>query len=182
MTNQEWIAKGHTGCTFATLFAKDPDKIGWEFIEAISWKRRYDNGTLPLIISIEFPSRFTAKMVKEWALSKGMWVEDTSDKTEGLRIQCKEGVAWVQYFGPDSHVVTRRSPNPMLLYTNRLGISHYTKVGWKGILHLAHAWYDKIKEKTYDLLWEKSYEQTKKKIGHAPTVVEAARTTFLKED
>lgn len=183
MTNREWIAKGSTGCTFATLFAKKPESVGWRFMDRQQWWYARRDGNLPLIVAVEFPNDnyWDRDTVRIWALEQDMWLEDTSDKTEGLRIQCGEGVAWVQYFGPDSHVVTRRSPNPMLLYTNKLGASYYVKVGFKGVLHLAHAWYDKIGERVYDLLWNRSYEQTKKRIGHAPTVIEAARTTFLIE-
>lgn len=68
----------------------------------------------------------------------------------------------------------------MLMYTNKLGKSHYIKVGWKGILHLAHAFYDKIDERVYDLLWNRSYEQTKKKLGKSPDITSAAKTTWLK--
>ena len=180
--NRKWIASGKTGCTFATLFAKDPEKVGWRFLSYNGWAHLHQYNELPLIVAIEFPKDgyFNKDTVRKWALGQGFWIEETSDKTEGLRIQCKEGVAWVQYFGPDSHVVTRQAPNPMLLYTNKLGLKYYAKVGWKGILHLAHAYYDKIEERVYDLLWNRSYEQTKKKLGHAPTVVEAAKTTYLK--
>lgn len=183
MTNREWIASGKTGCTFATLFAKKPESVGWRFMTWGQWWYARRDGNLPLIVAIDFPNDgyWNKETVKDWAMIEGMWLEKTSGKTEGLRIQCEQGVAWVQYFGPDSHVVTRRAPNPMLLYTNKLGASHYVKVGFKGILHLAHVWYDKISERVYDLLWDRSYEQTKKKIGHAPTIVEAAKTTYLKE-
>lgn len=183
MKNQEWISKGHTGCTFATLFAKDPEKVGWRFFDWNQWQFLYSYGQLPLIVGIEFEKDgyWNKDTVRKWAIDQGFWEEETSSKTTGLRIQCKEGVSWVQYFGPDSHVVTRQAPNPMLLYTNKLGVKYYAKVGWKGILHLAHAWYDKISDRVYDLLWERSYQQTKKKLGHEPTVIEAAKTTFLYE-
>jgi hypothetical protein len=185
MTNQQWIAKGSTGCTFATLFSKTPEVVGWRFLTPGQWWHlKYLTDELPLIVSIEFNNDgyWNKKTVREWALSQGFYEEETSPDTIGLRIQCKQGVAWVQYFGPDSHVKTRQSPTPMLLYTNHLGKAYYVKVGFKGILHLAHAWYHKISERVYDLLWERSYQQTKKKIGHAPTIVEAAKTTWKKED
>lgn len=181
MTNREWIAKGSTGCTFASLFAKSPEVVGWKFYPyLLYWDKIKTDSIDDLIISIEFFGGLTKEEVRKWALSHGFYEEDTSEGTVGLRIKCKEGVSWVQYFGPDSHVVTRRSPLPMLMYTNKLGVGYYAKVGFKGILHLAHAWYDKIGDRVYDLLWDRSYEQTKKKIGHAPTIIEAAKTTFLK--
>lgn len=182
MTNREWIAKGSTGCTFATLFAKNPQSVGWGFFNPIQYYYQRQLDTLPLIVSIEFPNDgyFNKNTVREWALSQDFYLEDTSDNTEGLRIQCKEGVAWVQYFGPDAHIPTRQSPTPMLLYTNKLGLSYYTKVGFNGILHLAHTWYNKISDRVYDLLWERSYQQTKKKLGKTPDIQSAAKTTWLK--
>lgn len=184
MTNREWIAKGNTGCTFATLFAKSPEAVGWRFIDWTAFPGAVSEDTL--IVAIEFKPWVTRiwnkEEVENWALHKGFYKEQTSNESYGLRYDCPQGKAWVQYFGPDSHVVTRQSPYPMLMFTRKLGVSYYSKVGWKGVLHLAHAFYDKISERVYDLLWNRSYEQTKKKIGHAPTVIEAAKTTFLKKD
>lgn len=185
MTNLEWISKGNTGCTFATLFSKNLAVVGWKTIRNSQFKQR---GILDdsLIICIEFPDWegevWSKDMVRDWALRNGFYLEDTSDKTEGLRIKCDEGISWVQYFGPDSHVVTRQAPHPMLMYTNKLGLSHYVKVGFKGILHLAHAWYDKMDERVYDLLWERSFQQTKKKLGQSPDINSAAKTTWMKKD
>ena len=183
MTNREWISKGNTGCSFATLFSKQPEVVGWRFLDHNQYfYLKNVTKELPLIVSIEFEDDgyWNKKTVREWALCQGFYEEDTSDSTIGLRIKCEQGVAWVQYFGPDSHVITRQSPTPMLLYTNKLGKSHYIKVGWKGILHLAHAFYDKIDERVYDLLWNRSYEQTKKKLGKSPDITSAAKTTWLK--
>lgn len=181
MTNQQWIAKGKTGCTFATLFAKNPESIGWKFMSHYLWKFRNDTHRhIGNIVSIEFPPMWKMKHVREWALKNGFYEEHTSSETIGLRLNVEEGVAWVQYFGPDSHVKTRKSPVPMLVYCRKLNKSYYVKVGFQGILHLAHAWYEKISERVYDLLWDRSYKQTAKILGHEPTINEAAKTTWLK--
>lgn len=179
MTNIEWIKKGSTGCTFVTLFSKNPDKIGWRFYHFYEWMENRNKWN-ENIISIEFPSCMNKEQIKDWALTQGFYIENTSEKTEGLRFKCKGGVAWVQYFGPDSHVKTRQSPNPMLLYCNKLGNSYYFKVGFKGIFHLAHACIDGIKSKTADLLWDRAHRQTEKIIGHKLGIKEAAKTTWLK--
>jgi hypothetical protein len=179
MTNLEWFVAGNTGCCFATLFVKNLKKIGWRFIFYTEFQYfKYMPETN--IISIDFPIKWDKLLVKQWALANGFYIEDTSDKTEGLRIKCSEGIAWVQYFGPDSHVKTRQSPYPMLMYCNKLGKAHYIKVGFKGILHLAHAWIDNLKSKSWDTLWNQSYKQTKKILGHKPTINEASKTTWLK--
>lgn len=177
--NIKWIAKGNTGCVFATLFAKNPESVGW--ITIPFWAYHPDEFTNDdLIVSITFPVRWNVKRVKDWALGNGFYTEDTSLCTEGLRIKCNEGVSWVQYFGPDSHVKTRQSPRPMLMYTRKLNKLYYAKVGFKGLLHLAHAFSESVKESVYDLLWNRSYNQTKKLLGHIPTINEAAKTTWKK--
>ena len=181
--NIEWIKKGRTGCTFATLFAKSPEVVGWKFMTMLEWMNK--NETLSfseqdMIISIVFDDILNKNDIKFWALKNGFYVEDTSPNTEGLRLKYKQGISWVQYFGPDSHIPTRQTPYPMLVYTRRLNTSYYIKVGFKGILHLAHAWYKNIKESTYDLLWDRSYKQTSKLLGHKPDIRSAAKTTWLK--
>lgn len=181
MTNLEWIKSGKTGCTFASLFSKNPEMVGWKFYDYNAWKiRNLFQIEDALIVSICFPADWKKEDVRLWALKLNFYIENTSEGTEGLRIKCEEGIAWVQYFGPDSHVITRQSPKPMLLYCNKLNKSHYVKVGFKGILHLAHAWYEKISERVYDLLWDRSYKQTCKILGKKPTIKEAAKTTWIK--
>lgn len=177
--NLKWLRKGSTGCTFATLFSKNPDEIGWKFFSYQDFPVYF-----PLlepqvnIVSIVFPEDWGRELVEEWASRNDFYTEMTSENTYGLRIKCNDHTSWVQYFGKDSHVLTRRSPYPMLMYTNRLRHKFYPKVGWKGILHLAHAWSDRF-TKSYDTLWKQSYKQTKKLLGHTPTIKEAAKTTFL---
>lgn len=178
MTNLEWIRAGKTACTFATLFSKNPESVGWKFTTYDKFEKE-GAPQEPLLVSVEFPD-WDKEKVRNWALVNGFYEESTGDETLGLRIDSEHGKSWVQYFGPDSHVVTRRSPMPMLLYCRKLNKSYYVKVGFKGILHLAHAWYDKINERVYDLLWERSYKQTEKLIGHKPTIYEASKTTWLK--
>lgn len=190
MTNREWIAKGKTGCTFATLFAKNPEAVGWRFIPVEMFEMGNQLKENDLIISILFEDheefeniypKWDKEHVKNWALFHGFYVEDTSDNTEGLRIKTPDGVSWVQYFGPDSHIKTRQTPTCMLTYTRKLNTSHYIKVGFNGILHLAHAWSKRIKESTYDLLWHRSYKQTEKILGKKPDIESAAKTTWLKQ-
>lgn len=182
--NLQWIQKGRTGCTFATLFSKSPDTVGWKFMNMLEWMNLHETLGFEkdcLIVSIVFDEMFKKEDIRRWALQNGFYEENTSENTVGLRHREKEGISWVQYFGPDSHVVTRRTPYPMLMYTRKLNKSHYIKVGFNGLLHLAHAWYDKISDRVYDLLWQRSYKQTSKILGHAPTIVEAAKTTWLKD-
>ena len=179
--NLKWIQSGKTGCTFATLFSKDPESIGWRSYNTEMWKLVKKHGDLGNIVSIYFLEDGANKdTVKKWALNNGFYLEETSAGTEGLRLKTKQGIAWVQYFGPDSHVKTRQSPEPMLIYCNKVGLEYYAKVGFKGILHLAHAWRDGMKQKVADLLWNRAHKQTKKIIGHDLTIFEAAKTTFLK--
>lgn len=53
ITNLQWIQKGSTGCTFATLFSKFPESVGWKFFTPVEWRLDFDNKAN--VISIEFP-------------------------------------------------------------------------------------------------------------------------------
>lgn len=199
MTNLEWIAAGNTGCVFATLFARKPESVGWINIthnQFLNWRQSYSTS---LVMSVEFPKDWTSKEVREWLMSLDyFYEEEIGEEYIGLRINMyniyktdnkvdtnnsESYPAWVQYFGPDSHVLTRRAPNPMIMWTRKLNPAGFVKqVGWNGILHLAHAYSSHIKEKVADVLWNRSFEQTKKILGHKPTIKEAAKVTWLKKD
>lgn len=182
MNNLEWIQKGNTGCTFATFFSKIPQKVGWSFYDYNTWKvRNLFQIEDANIISICFPKEWTKEDVRTWALSLNFYLDVHSNGVEGLRIKVEQGEAWVQYFGPDSHVKTRQAPEPMLIYCNKTNISYYWKVGFQGILHLAHTWAEgMLTKKKADKMWERAHIQTKKKIGHKLTIKEAAKTTWLR--
>lgn len=186
MTNLEWIAQGNTGCTFATMFARDPEKVGWVHTTYDKWMEEVNKN--PCLISIEFPPDWTVKKVRQWALNTRIFLEEDVD-TEGfgdaigLRIKMIGKKSWVQYFGPDSHVITRRTPAPMLMYTRRLNpLGYFKQVGFNGIFHLAHAFANHLTDKVVDVLWNRSFEQTRKKIGKQLGNAEAAKTTWLKKD
>lgn len=173
-SNLEYIKKGKTGCVFATIMARAPEKIGW--------KRIFNPKFLTIpkdayIVSFIFEGK-TKDEVKQWALENGMYEDITSKNTTGLRYKLKNGVSWVQYFGQDSHVKTRQTPNAELLFCVKLPKKSYFKVGFKGVFHLAHASIEHIKEKHLDTLWRQSFIRTKEIIGYKPTVEEAAKTTF----
>ena len=175
--NLEFIQQGKTGCVFATLLSKDPDKI--------SWKRFVNPESITIpenaqIISYIFPGK-TKEEVTEWALKQGMYIDITSKNTTGLRYKGENGISWVQYFGQDSHVPTRQTPNPELLFCVKLPTKQYIKVGFKGVLHLAHASVEHLKEKFLDRYWNASFKATEARIGHKPTILEAAKSTFYHE-
>lgn len=179
----EWIESGKIGCVFASALAKQRDKIGWKFYteyEGDKIENDYKNGDI-FIVSVIFEGK-TINEVREIALESGMYIEDIDGMYEGLRLKLKDGnISWVQYFGPDSHVKTRQSPHPMLSYCIKLPAHVYAKTMAKGILHLAHASIEFLTAKKADTLWEQSFAKTKKELGHAPTLKEAAKTTFLKQ-
>jgi len=172
--NLKFIRQGKTGCVFASIMARNPDKIGW--------KRIFNPEKLTIpegayIVSFVFEGK-DKKWVKNWALQNGMYEDITSKNTTGLRYKGKHGVSWVQYFGQDSHVKTRQTPNAELLFCVKLPKKTYFKVGLKGVLHLAHASIEHIKEKSLDKIWESCHKRTQKILGKKPTVEEAAKTTF----
>lgn len=182
-----WIASGKIGCVFASALVKIADKIGWHFkIKGQADFTTIDKNTF--ICSWIFPG-MTAQQVREWALnykfeSEIMYGEakkdGSNDVYEGLRIKMKEGLAWVQYFGPDSHVKTRQAPYPMLSFTCKLPTHIYAKTMAVGILHLAHASIEYLSGKKCDTLWNQSFAATKKILKQSPDKSQAAKVTFLK--
>lgn len=174
--NVKWIASGKIGCVFASALVKDHDSIGWNFVLN---PEKLDPPKGCFIYSAVFQGK-TIDSVKTWALENGMYLESVDDLYKGLRIKCGHFISWVQYFGPDSHVKTRQAPHPMLSFCCRLPAKYYAKVGFNGILHLAHASVQGMKEAAANVLWDRSIEKTKKELGHSPTIREAAKTTYEK--
>lgn len=172
----KWLRSGKIGCTFATTFAREPEKIGWKF-QINPDKLEWDKDTY--LLSIIFPDG-DIHLVKQWALDNGMYLEDIEDLYQGLRLKIGRNISWVQYFGPDSHVKTRLSPYPMLNLCVKVSKFAYTKVGYNGVLHLAHVSVENLKERVQNLLWGTSHTMTANKLGHKPTIKEAAKTTYIK--
>lgn len=173
----DWIASGKIGCVFASALVKVRDEILWHF-EVDPEDLFIAKSTF--IKSIIFP-KGNIESVREWALKNGFYIEDINDMYEGLRIKIGNSVAWVQYFGPDSHVLTRQAPYPMLSFTCKITASAYWRVGYHGILHLAHASVRTLTERKQETLWNQSEIKTAQILGHKPTDREAAKVTFLKE-
>lgn len=174
--NIKWIRSGKIGCTFASLFAKNPEKIGWKF-QINPTKLEWDDETY--LLSIIFPEG-DINSTKKWALNNGMYLEDIEGLYEGLRLKIEDNISWVQYFGPDSHCVTRQSPHPMLNLCIKKSPLIFYRVGFKGILHLAHSSINGLNKNICEILWKSSFKNTEKRLGHKPTVKEAAKTTFIK--
>lgn len=178
--NKAWIRSGKIGCMFATALVSKADEIGWKFT-AVGTQLSYSKYQPPkdaFMHSIVFPNH-TLTTVRQWALDSGFYVEEVG-MYEGLRIKLGTSVSWVQYFGPDSHVKTRQSPYPMLSFAVKLPAQYYWKVGFNGILHLAHASVRDMSRKVQDSLWDRSHIRTEKELGFKPTLKEAAKTTFIK--
>lgn len=172
----KWIRSGKIGCTFATALSRNPDSIGWKF-QVNPTKLEWDEDVY--LLSIIFPDS-DIYVVRAWALEQGMYIESIDDFYEGLRLKIGNDISWVQYFGPDSHVKTRQSPYPMLNLCVKLSPYSYFKVGFKGILHLAHASIKNFSLRNQNILWATSHTMTNKRLGHKPTICEAAKTTYKK--
>lgn len=172
--NLNWIKSGKMGCTFAAYFAGCPEKIGWQFVVN---PKSFSIPKDCLMLSLIFPQSDKAS-VKEWALNNGFYLENISDGLSGLRYKCKEGIAWVQYFGQDANVETRQTPYPMLTLCVKLPAKQYIKVGFKGVLHIAHACVSGLSDYVANRLWDTSFTNTEKRLGRKPTIKEAAKTTY----
>lgn len=176
--NKQWMAKGKIGCAFAAMFARKPESIGW--VTVVN-PEKFEIPEGCFILSLQFPDK-TKPQVIEWALQNGFYEEQLNDGMIGLRRDIDNNVSWVQYFGRDSHVETRKSPIPELLMCVKLPAKYYAKVGFKGVLHLAHASVESLTERASDILWKSSFTNTAKRLGFKPTIKEAAKTTYENTD
>lgn len=179
--NIEWIESGKIGCVFASALVKQREKIGWQFEvgDLFAGPVRMNIKESTFIYSLIFPN-CKASDVKWWAISNEFYIENIGDLYEGLRIKMNDGISWVQYFGPDSHVKTRQAPHAMLSFTVKLPAHIYAKTMAKGLLHLAHASIEHLTAKKAHTLWDQSIAKTKKELGFSPRLAEAAKTTFVK--
>jgi len=180
--NIAWIQSGKIGCTFATALVKMREKIGWKFHQVANPESAMNfyidmDQDKALIMSLVFP-RKTKDQVREIAMGMGMYIDEVGDGLEGLRFKTREGIAWVQYFGPNAHVKTRQSPHPMLVWTNKLPTHIYAKTMVKGILHLAHASIEFLSAKACDRFWITSHKRSREIIGHDLGIEEGAKCTF----
>lgn len=174
--NLKYIRQGKTGCVFASIMARDPKKVGWV---RIFEPEKLEIPKDAYIVSYIFKNK-SLKETKQWALDQGMYLDITSKSTLGLRYKGENGVSWVQYFGKESHVKTRQTPYSELLMCIKLPKKQYFKVCFNGVLHLAHASVEHLKESILDKIWDSCFKRTKKILGYKPTVLEAAKTTFKK--
>lgn len=174
--NLEYIQKGKTGCTFATFLSKNPANVGWR--RTVN-PTKLDIDSFDYVVSYIFPDG-NKESVLEWCLSQGFYLEEITDKCLGLRLKIGKKVSYVQYFGPDSHCKTRQTPYSEILFCTQLAPFIYHKVKIDKILHLAHSFVGHIRKTAADKFWKSSHQNTAAILGHKPTVVEAAKTTFLK--
>lgn len=173
--NKKWMSNAkNIGCTFAAFFASRPGLCNWvTLVSPESFEIPKDAS----ILSLQFPG-MSKHQVSLWALDNDFFVEPIGDGNIGLRKMIGKHVAWVQYFGPDSHVKTRQTPIPELMLCVKRPALSYVRVGFKGILHLAHASVKYISQTKAHKLWHTSHYQTEKSLGHKPTLKEAAKTTY----
>lgn len=176
--NKKWMQNANNiGCTFASLFAKNPEAVGWVTIV------NPDKFIIPskaFIVSLQFPNK-SKEYVLEWALNNGFYLERIDENNTGLRYTINGVISWVQYFGFDSHVKTRQAPIPEIMLCVKLPKKYYFEVGFNGILHLAHASIKGLSKLKLDKLWQTSHNKTKEVLGYKPTIKEAAKTTFNNE-
>lgn len=176
--NKVWISKGNMGCTFASVFAKNPERCGWKTIKIKDYTDKMEIPKEACILSIQFPDWWGIPYVRAWAISEGFYEEFLGDGLRGLRYDFPFGTAWVQYFGKDSHVVTRQTPIPELCFKVAEPKDYYHKVGFEGILHMAHASIKGLSKLVCNKLWETSHLKTTEKLGHKAGKKEASKVTW----
>jgi len=172
--NLKWMQKGNLGCVFATYFSQNHDKYGWKrFLNPTELPDFQDYSSVSLIFE-----GFDLKQTRYWALQNGFYEEKINDECIGLRLKVGDKVAWVQYFGQESHVKTRQTPYSELIFKVGNPIDTFHKVKVEEILHLAQMAINTSIKKFAESFWKKSFENTRKIIGRELGVKEAAKTTW----
>jgi hypothetical protein len=173
--NLKWMQKGNLGCVFATYFSQNPEKCNWKrFINPTEMPDIKDSSSVSLVFE-----NLDLSQTRDWALKNGFYEENINEDCIGLRLKLGDKVAWVQYFGQESHVKTRQSPFSELIFKSGNPIDSFHRVKTDDILHLAQMAINKSIKKFSESFWRKSFENTRKIIGHELGVKEAAKTTWL---
>ena len=76
MENLQFIRSGRTGCVFASILARNPEKVGWV---RIANPPKLIIPEEAFIVSYIFPGK-DKEWVRNWALQEGMFEEVTSSK------------------------------------------------------------------------------------------------------
>ncbi len=188
---------GGAGCLFVAHAANDPSKYEWrlEILQATihkvdaTIKTAMEDGGISTL-SLLFPSILTAEHLVEFlkelgAASKYVGISQYEELLDavclGLRARISGLTSWVTGFGPfDFLPATRRAPHVEL--TMRINPRPHYNVVMKeapsGVIHLADMDMKSMRQKKFLALWNGSFINTEKILGHKPDLRSAARTTF----
>lgn len=201
---QNWFKQGQVGCGFAQYMAGDADKFGWRFI--VEKESEYTKSSISKlygrinehlqasgdeVLSILFPNidsdvRF-AELIQSLVEYTPFFIENTQEYSEELillslrlDISGNKNNSWIMALGPFSNFpATRQCPITQIVI--RLKVKDtgrmYHKAKNVSDAHNADMPVDMIEPRKQDALWEISFKNTERVLGHKPDNLSAAKYT-----
>lgn len=192
----QFYREGRAGCLFAAHAAIDPAKYGWRLCVVDPTVAGVES---PLREAIASPTISTSSLifptVRTWSDLKalltmlrtcpsffvGQSIEVMGTVCLGYRVRIGDLTSWVTGFGPFEFLpATRRSPyTEIALRTKpRPNYRVVMKEAPEGVIHLADMDMLAMSRDKFTSLWDGSFENTAKVLGHKPDLRSAAKTTF----
>lgn len=183
------------GCIFAAYVAKNPKKYGWfqkivksnlcEIEDAISSSISSKSITT---ISLIFPEINAIEDLIElvYLLEKSNLIFFTvlnynNYRCIGIRIKVNELTSWVSGFGSFEFLPkTRQAPYTEITFRvkPRPKFDFVLKASPENVIHLADLDLLGKSERSFKGMWQASFNNTFKILGHSPDLMSAAKTTF----
>lgn len=195
---KKFYRDGLAGCLYAAYAAKRPDKLGWRFVVVNPRAEEIDEAiraaivdestsTLSLIVRQDDVSAATlAHLIRELKKCSTVWCETETaaggDVLFGFRARVAELTSWISGFGPLPFLPeTRQAPQVELALRckPRPNYKMVMKEAPPGVIHLADMHLLDMGARKFKMLWDGSFAGTKRRLGHAPDMLSAAKTTFI---
>lgn len=200
---KNWFTQGQVGCAFAKYMAKDTQQFGWDFItytendfskNKISelyddikyYIKKEHSETLSVIFPLIKTEKDFANLIHSLISNTDIFIEKTLQYNNHtllamrLDISGHENNSWIMALGPlDTFPLTRQAPFLQLVIrlkvkdTDRM----YSKAKNVPDAHNADMPVDMLPIHMQDRLWEASFKNTKRVLGHKPDNLSAAKYT-----
>lgn len=201
---KNWFRQGQVGCGFAQYMAHDTEQFGWRFM--VERETEFTNDTVnelfsrinnhiiksnDEVLSILFPNiddeYKLASLVKSLVDYTPFFIDGVKDYSQDqmlvslrLDISGSQNYSWIMALGPyDNFPLTRQCPITQLVI--RLKVKDVNRMYHKAKnvsdAHNADIPVDMIETRKQDALWELSFKNTKRVLGHKPDDLSAAKYT-----
>ncbi len=201
---QNWFKQGQVGCGFAKYMAGDSDRFGWRFI--VEKKSEYTKSSISKlyskiknhiqhsgdeVLSILFPHINSdisfAELIKSLVEHTPFFIDNVQEYSEKLilislrlDISGNKNNSWIMALGPfDDFPKTRQCPVTQIVIRLKVKDTERMYHEAKNVsdAHNADMPVDMIEPRKQDALWELSFKNTERVLGHKPDNLSAAKYT-----